>query len=219
MKKIVLSVFAILTLLASCSKDESMEASQEVFDDTPQAMYERVNNTIIKEFAIKHIDLSLQILTLLDESESNLSFTDNSYSEILRLQSENEVRNYFAQKGLNNSEEFINLLKSLQENFLSVSNELKNLTIAEQEQIIGDAINEELDNTMAIESGRDCRSQWRIDIQRCARNQVIGLAFSFVGGVLTGGVGGWLGAAASTTAYHFCMEDAGADWRACSGWN
>ena len=219
MKKIVLSVFAILTLLASCSKDESMEASQEVFDETPQAMYERVNNTVIKEFAVKHIELSNQILTILDRSESSLTLTDNSYAEILRLQSEIELKNYFIQNGLSNSDEFITLLKELQENYLLVNSELRGLTIAEQHEIIENAFNEELDNNLMIEGGTDCERNRRIGRQRCARNQVIGLAFSFVGGVLTGGVGGVLGAAASTTAYHFCIPDVGEDWRHCTGWN
>ena len=61
-----------------------------------------------------------------------------------------------------------------------------------------------------------CSEQAAIDRARCNRNQAIGLGFSFVGGLLTGGVGGWLGAAASTTAFHFCIKDLQQDFYNCT---
>lgn len=213
MKKLFLSVLTLLILTASCSKDDTNEKSIS----TSQQTQKRVDNSTIKNFAVQHVSISKEILNLLKESEATLSFTENSYDEVLDLKTENELREYFNEKGLNNPDKFILLLKDLQANYFLINDEIKSLSIDEQKNIISEAIILEMDNDPTLASKPSCREQWQTDISRCERNQVIGLGFSWLGGVLTGGVGGLLGAAASSTAYHFCVEDANADYRACAG--
>ena len=212
MKKLFLSVLTMLILSTSCSKDETNE---QTFNSSQQTQ-NKIEDLTIKNFATKHVSISKEILSLLNQSEANLKFTQNSYEEVLNLKSENELKEYFNMKGLSDSSKFISLLKDLKANYFLINDEIKDLSIEDQKSIISIAIIEEMNNDSTLAGRVDCREQWQIDISRCERNQVIGLGFSWLGGVLTGGVGGLLGAAASSTAYHFCVEDANDDYRRCA---
>lgn len=212
MKKLFLSLLTMSILTTSCSQDETSDKKL----NTTQQSQKIVDESAIKNFAIKHVSISREILNLFKESEPNLKFTEKSYEEVLNLKTEDDLKNYFNEKGLGDSSKFIYLLKNLQTNYFLINDKIKNLTLDEQKSIISNAIDKEMNIDLTVASKPNCASQYQTDISRCERNQVIGLGFSWLGGVLTGGVGGLLGAAASSTAYHFCVEDAISDYTSCT---
>lgn len=211
---LTLTSLAFITFLYSCSEPEennlSIALQQKVLTE----------EIFLKEFARKHIFISKEISELLFREE-NISFDENSRYEILQLRSESDLIEYFSSKGIITSELIVDKLKNLKLNYAELIENLPfiaELEINEQERIIEAVINEEYDNLHSYPtSGRTCKEQHDIDIGRCERNHMIGLGFSYAAGWLTGGLGGLLGAATSITVYHFCVEDANEDWRACSG--
>jgi hypothetical protein len=220
MKKVIFGLVVTALLAYSCSNDESQEINNQVQNIASTARLGE--NKTLDNFAYAHVAISKEIINLLKSNETSLNFNDNAYQEIYKLKSEVEIKKYFEESGIKNANDLIILLKKLEKNYSLMTNQLSgynDLSVEQKKQIIENSINNVLNKeTLSVNSTSariDCRGQWRIDIARCERNQVIGLGFSWLGGVLTGGVGGLIGAAASTTAYHYCVQDANQDLRNC----
>lgn len=229
MKKILLGLLVISLVTISCTKEDESNLSYEESsinnENTSFLRTDNNNNKLLEEFAKNHIAISKQIIEILGKNESTLKFDRYSHAEILNLTNENQIKEYYHSKGVSNPEILINNLKFLNENYKNFINKMPsfiNIPNDEKYLILEKAFNDEMDLDVFWGNNNDnlmnrvtCQGQYQIDINRCNRNQAIGLGFSFVGGLLTGGVGGWLGAAASTTAFHFCVEDAIQDLNNC----
>ena len=222
MKKILITLFVVSLSLLSCEND--INSDDKSIDN--RHLTNRSIDDDLRIFAKEHVSISEEILILLKNSESNLSFDNNSYIECLNLTTEENVIEYFQHKGVQEPKLLVEKVKQLKSNyelllinssiFKDLSNDDKKIKIEESLIKAMDLSPYfSIDSNVNLKTDANCTEQYNTDIKRCNRNQAIGLGFSFVGGVLTGGVGGWLGAAASTTAYHFCVEDAIEDFNNC----
>ncbi len=217
MKKVIFGFVATL-LFISCENETTNNESNYSKSNTLEQN--------LNEFAKIHTSKSKEFVLLLKNESSSVSFDDNSYNEIMALQNEKDVEKYFNEKGFLETKKVINIIKELESNyrlFIQNTASFNSLDNNSKYEIIEKALNFEMDkdifwgNFDSLYLSRiSCSEQAAIDTQRCYRNQAIGLGFSFVGGLLTGGVGGWLGAAASTTAYHFCIKDMQQDFYNCT---
>lgn len=223
MKNLLLNCFMIC-LLFSCDNSSNFNSIEEFKKDYENSSLNRTKESVLKDFAKKHIQISKEIIVLLKDSQENISFDDNSYFEIYNLKTEQEIFQYFTNKGIKNPLSLIQNLKELEKNYdllIKECPEYANLSSDQKHIEIEKYLSEEIseDSFFFVQNGQtnkiSCQDQYKIDINRCYRNQAIGLGFSFVTGVITGGIGGWLGAAASTTAYHYCVQDAIQDLNNC----
>ena len=217
MKKVIFGLIATL-LFVSCENETTNSESNYSKSNTLEQN--------LNEFSKNHIARAKDLVSLIRPEITNLLFDENSFNEIMELETENDVEIYFKSKGLSDTKKFISILKELETNyksFIENTPSFNSLNNEEKFNLIENSLNIEMDKdafwsvqNVNLNARISCSEQAAIDRARCNRNQAIGLGFSFVGGLLTGGVGGWLGAAASTTAFHFCIKDLQQDFYNCT---
>lgn len=214
-QKITLLICLIIISISCQNNDNLLEESNEIS---------------LEEFSKKHVDLSMKIIAFYKKEKNKIILNKITHNEILSKKNSKELHKLYLDNGLSDTHEYLNLLQKLEANYSNFKNhneEFKKLTFEQQRVLINNSLNEEMDKTklirgknidsnLALKANLSCSEQADIDMARCDRNQVIGLAFSWLGGVLTGGVGGVIGAAASSTAYYYCQEDAREDFANCS---
>lgn len=224
MKKIISICLITYLLLLSCDYSSNLNQFEDYKKSTESFNIKQKKEDALKEFAKKHISISKEIISILKKSEKSITFDDNSYFQIYQLKTEREVLIFFKNKGINDPNFLITNLKKLEANYnllMSSCSEFAKLSNNQKTSEIEKYLDEEINNDnffydLNSQNSRiSCQGQYKLDIERCKRNQAIGLGFSFVTGLLTGSVGGWLGAAASTTAYHYCVQDAIQDLNNC----
>ncbi|MDD3773326.1 MAG: hypothetical protein PHC38_11825 [Weeksellaceae bacterium] len=221
--KLIFEVFTTMVLGAFVITGCSSEPLQETLVETQMDnSFLRKEGIVLDNFAEKHILYSKQIIQLLNESET--SFDNNSVSEIMMIETELELENYYESKGVSNPSllvEYLMLVMENSESFLINNSLFMELTNEEQYFLIEDALNNKMDLDIDFwgytTNARTCHDQFEIDQNRCMRNYAIGTAAAIASGFISFGWGTVIGYAVVQANMMACLHDSEVDYHDCIG--
>ena len=139
MKKVIFGLIATL-LFVSCENETTNSESNYSKSNTLEQN--------LNEFSKNHIARAKDLVSLIRPESTNLLFDENSFNEIMELETENDVEIYFKSKGLSDTKKFISILKELETNyksFIENTPSFNSLNNEEKFNLIENSLNIEMD--------------------------------------------------------------------------
>lgn len=216
MKKTVIYLFAMFSLLLSCDKEtlDTQDISNILEDETTNSQ-KGIPNDKIRDFVSKHIDINNEILTILEKSNIN---EKNINQNLDIIKDETELLDYFEKLKISDPYKLVKLTKELsiqRERFYYDNKEFYEMSKAKRQEIIMQEIDSQLNYEAHTSAKRTCREQWAIDDSRCQRNYWIGVSLAAASGFVSFGWSTVIGYVAVQTNMIVCKADANADYEAC----
>ncbi|NBL65563.1 hypothetical protein GV828_10155 [Flavobacterium sp. NST-5] len=228
MKKILVFL-GLFFMLLGCDSDKDIVDNSAIGSEKSLSRSKASSNKVIEEFAKTHVELSNEILLLMNE-EQNLNFDEFPYAELEGSSDRKKIELALAETGMINHEKIFGLLNKQIENAKALQTEqFMSMDAEEREKLIVDAIETELiknpidfpvfpvpENSVLA---RTCSQQYAIDREDCANEALINWGILFGGcwfgtpaACAVGGVG-VLAIAAN------CSSQAKRDYRDCLNGN
>lgn len=217
MKKTVFILFAMSFLLLSCDKEnlETQNTNGVLKDDKRINSQKRIIDNKLSDFITECIALNNQILTILEESNSDIKSTSQNLDDI---KDEAELLRYFEKLKISKPDKLVRLTKELSiqtEIFYRDNKEFYEIPEADRFEIIMQEIDSQLNYEAHTSAKRTCKEQWAIDDARCERTFWIGVSFAAASGFVSFGWSTVIGYAAVQANMIVCKADANADYEAC----